>query len=369
MDLVILFLAVGCCVYTVAVVILIAALGRVRTGSIEDKPYVTVVMAAHNERASIGVCLASIMAQDYPEDSFEVIVADDRSTDGTTDVLKHFQENRKNLSFVIINSTPKGVSPKKHALSQAIRRARGDIILQTDADCIVPVSWISGMVRGFEDDVVMAAGLSPYIAEPGVLNSFVCHEYLWNAALQAGSTALGSGTHASGRNLAFRRDVFENYEGYGPSEKVKSGDDTLLLHRMKKLSGSRVITVADVSTHVYTRAPCDFGTFIRQRIRHMSTGRFFNPFYIMLGCAVYGFHLLLLLSLFFSIYSLKLFVVLTAVFIWKILVDGIAAWRTESVLGLDVQWKRFVINEMLLVAYMAFMPFLGIIVPVKWKEK
>ena len=116
MDLVILFLAVGCCVYTVAVVILIAALGRVRTGSIEDKPYVTVVMAAHNERASIGVCLASIMAQDYPEDSFEVIVADDRSTDGTTDVLKHFQENRKNLSFVIINSTPKGVSPKKHAL-------------------------------------------------------------------------------------------------------------------------------------------------------------------------------------------------------------------------------------------------------------
>ena len=365
----IVLLVTGCCVYSAGVMILVFALGKVRPGSSSGKPYVSVIIAARNERSVIGACLASIMAQDYPDTSYEVIVADDRSSDGTTETLKHFQAVWNNLRVIRIDRVPEGISPKKNALSLALSLARGEIILQTDADCITKKTWISHMVRGFEEGVGMVTGLAPYLKEPGFLNSFIRHEYLWNAILSAGSIILGNATHASGRNLAFRRETFEKLGGYGAAEKILSGDDTLLLQRMQKHSNLRILTVPDVSTHVYSRAPGDLAAFVRQRIRHMSTGRFFSMFQITAGCIVYTFHFILILSLFLSIGSLRNCGIFTAVFLFKILIDGLAAYRTKAVLGLEVEWARFVLNEFLLTVYMAVMPFLGLIVPVAWKEK
>ncbi|MFC1528410.1 glycosyltransferase [Candidatus Latescibacterota bacterium] len=369
MGIYILFLTAGCCVYTAGVALFFAALGRIRSGTSSEKPFVSVIIAARNERASIGACLASLIDQDYPENRYEIIVADDRSTDGTTEVIDRFRDVRSSLEAVRIDSTPDGVSPKKHALSRAIERATGEIILQTDADCVSPRAWISGMVRGFEHGVGMVAGLAPYLTAPGALNSFISHEYLWNAALSAGSIILGNGTHASGRNLAFRRDVFTRLGGYGDSEHILSGDDTLLLHRIRQIPDCRAATMPDTIAHVYTSAPEDVKTFLRQRVRHMSTGKFFDPYLIAVGCAVYGFHILLVLSPVLMFVSLKAFGIAIAVFLWKVMIDGLMAWRTSAVLGLGVQWRRLVINELFLVLYLAVMPILGFFVPVSWKEK
>ena len=369
MSVIIVLLITSGCVYSVCILILIIALGNIQSGSSPEKPFVSIIIAARDERPMIGICLASIIIQDYPSSLYEVIVADDRSSDGTTEVLKRFKSVWDNLRIIRIDTVPEGVSPKKNALSQAVLQTHGEIILQTDADCITPKSWITNMVRGFDEGVGMVTGLAPYLSEQGALNSFICHEYLWNATLSAGSIALGHATHASGRNLAFRREAFEKLGGYGPARKILSGDDTLLLQRIRKYSNYRILTVPDVSTHVYTRAPNNLGTFVRQRIRHMSTGRFFNPFLITVGFAVYSFHFLLILSLFLSIVSLRTFGVFAGVFLWKILLDFLAAKRTRVVLGLEVEWARFVINECFLVLYMAIVPFLGLIVPVVWKEK
>jgi cellulose synthase/poly-beta-1,6-N-acetylglucosamine synthase-like glycosyltransferase len=369
MEIFIIFLIAGCIAYTAGVIIFFAALGRTRPGTSSEKPFVSVIIAARDERESIGACLASIIDQDYSENCYEVIVVDDRSTDGTKEVVDRFREAWSSLDAVRIDSVPEGVSSKKHALSRAIERAKGEIILQTDADCFPPCTWISGMVRGFENGVGLVAGLAPYLKVPGALNSFVRHEYLWNAALSAGSIILGNGTHASGRNLAFRKDIFKRLGGYGYTEKILSGDDTLLLHRIQQIPDYRAATMSDTSTHVYTYAPGDFRTFIRQRVRHMSTGKFFDPYLIAVGCAIYGFHILLLMSFFLMCFSLKVFGVFIAVFLWKAIMDGLMAWRTSAVLGLEVQWRRLLINEVFLILYMAVMPFLGFFVPVSWKEK
>ncbi|MFC1694478.1 glycosyltransferase [Candidatus Latescibacterota bacterium] len=356
------------CIYILCVVLLIAGVRRVCSGVSPEQPSVSVIIAARNEQTVISSILSALKNQDYPEEMYEVIVADDRSADGTFEVLKSFSEKWKRLRIIRIDRIPEHVSPKKHALSEAILQAQGDIILQTDADCLVPRTWISGMVKKFEKDVGIVTGMAPYLKEPGLLNSFVRHEYLWNAVLSAGSIALGRGTHASGRNLAFRRDAFEKCGGYGSMNRVLSGDDTLLLHRISRLPEYRVVTVPDKSTHVYTRAPKDWATFLHQRIRHMSTGKYFDPSLIAVGFAVYGFHILLITSLIFSFFSPPVFFVFAVLFLLKCAIDACAARSAKSTLGLDIRWKPFFINELFITVYMAVMPVLGLVIPVKWKE-
>ena len=355
--------------YGLFVLVILKALRTVRHGVSEETPFVSVVLAARNERAGIGACLAALYLQDYGRDNFEVIIADDRSEDGTAEVVRRFQEIFGNLKIITVLLVPDGVSPKKNALTRAISSARGSIILQTDADCIVPESWITGMVKRFEEGVVLVTGVAPYIPSPGALNSFIRHEYLWNAVLSAGSIALGRGTHASGRNFGFRRDVFEQADGYGEGQKVQSGDDTLLLHRIQKRYPGGIATNPEKSTHVLTRAPGDVRSFFRQRTRHMSTGKYFDPLLIMIGGIVYGFHLLMVAALLLSPVSPRFFIVFVIAFAVKSLLDARAASAAHRILELEVTWRRFVFNELFLLFYMAFMPIAGCIVPVRWKEK
>ncbi len=365
------FLVFSGVIYTCLGVIIVGAFYTIRTIRSEvsaKKRFVSVVIAAKNERTSIGSCLAALMDQDYLHDLFEVIIADDRSDDGTSEVLSRFAAVWKNLKIVRINTVPENVSPKKHALSKAIACARGEIILQTDADCLVPRTWITGMVSRFAEGITMVTGVAPYVPAPGLLNSFIRHEYLWNIALSAGSIALGHGSHASARNLGFRRDVFERIEGYGTTKNIMSGDDTLLLHRIQKIDKAGVVTMPDTATHVYSKPPGDFRSFFRQRTRHMSTGKYFNPVLMGTGLIVYGFHFFLVSLLVLSIVSPYAFLLFCAGFILKSAVDVLTAWRTQVTFGLEVQWKMFIIHELLLLLYMTIMPVAGLFVPVKWKE-
>ncbi|MEL6616557.1 MAG: glycosyltransferase, partial [Bacteroidota bacterium] len=57
-----------------------------------DAITVSVIVAARNEEASIGACVDAILANDYPQERFEVIVADDDSSDRTADVVRAVQK-------------------------------------------------------------------------------------------------------------------------------------------------------------------------------------------------------------------------------------------------------------------------------------
>ncbi len=348
--------------------ILVYAISKVRTGYSEKKPFVSVIIAARNESKTIGRCITALMGQDYKPDLFEVIIIDDRSEDETFEVLSHFKSVLNNLKIVKIDRLPENVSPKKHALSKAIDLACGEIILETDADCVVPDTWISGMVRRFEEGVCMVTGIAPYFPGTGALNSFIRHEYLWNATLSSGSIVLGHGTHASARNLGFQRKIFESVGGYGSAKSVISGDDTLFLHRIQKQNKKNVATMPDKSTHVYTDAPENIKSFFRQRARHMSTGKYFDLVHIVTGFFVYGYHILAVVSLLLAVVSLHAFAVFMCSFLWKIMLDSIAALRAKAIFGLDVEWKRFIINEFFLLVYLAVMPVFGLFLPVRWKE-
>jgi hopene-associated glycosyltransferase HpnB len=94
-------------------------------------PSVTIVVPARDEAASIGRCLRSLLAQDYPGD-YRVVLVDDGSQDGTGEVAAGFADAR--LTVIQGAERPVGWSGKLWALSQGIAAADGDMLLLTDAD-------------------------------------------------------------------------------------------------------------------------------------------------------------------------------------------------------------------------------------------
>lgn len=95
----------------------------------------SVIIAAHNEAATIARCLEKVLAQE--DASFEVIVANDRSTDDTGRIVRGMVARHPNLRCVDITELPAGWTGKTHAVATAAATADGDYLVFTDSD----VDW------------------------------------------------------------------------------------------------------------------------------------------------------------------------------------------------------------------------------------
>src|SRR4051812_27792592 len=97
-------------------------------------PFVSIVVPARNEEKNLPRLLPSLLGQRYPR--FEVIVVDDKSTDGTPQVLEEWQARDERLHVVRGEDLPReeGWMGKPHAMMQGARIAKGEWLLFTDAD-------------------------------------------------------------------------------------------------------------------------------------------------------------------------------------------------------------------------------------------
>lgn len=109
-------------------------------------PGVTVIVAARNAEATLGACLASIRALDYPE--VEVIVADDGSEDTTVGIARA-------AGARVLQAAGSGPSM---ARNYAVLESTHEIVAFTDADCTVPRHWLKALVEGLRASKAAGAG-------------------------------------------------------------------------------------------------------------------------------------------------------------------------------------------------------------------
>ncbi|HOD80085.1 MAG: 4,4'-diaponeurosporenoate glycosyltransferase [Planctomycetes bacterium ADurb.Bin126] len=102
-------------------------------GPPEAAPKITVVVAAKDEQENIEACVRTMLAQDYPD--FEMIVADDRSSDRTGEIVAAIAREDPRLKLVTIDHLPAGWSGKNHAMMHGIAASGGEWICMIDADC------------------------------------------------------------------------------------------------------------------------------------------------------------------------------------------------------------------------------------------
>ena len=251
----------------------------------------SVVVAAHDEAETLPALLDALAAQTHAP--LEVVVVDDRSTDGTADVVRPLvdaqtpdelagdaqADDELAIRLVTVDaeaSAASGLPPKKYAVTQGIAATRHGRIVVTDADGRPPPTWLATLARHAapdgEDEGALLVGFGPYVAAPGWLNRFVRFETVQTAVWAAAGIGLGRPWQAVGRNLSYPRDVFEAVGGFRSSAGSLSGDDDLLLHEIVRQSAAPVRYVLDAGAAVASSAPSGWRAFWRQKRRHASAG-------------------------------------------------------------------------------------------------
>lgn len=109
-------------------------------------PKVSVVVPAYNEEKYIARCLRALSEQEY--DSYEVIVVDNASTDGTSKAAIE-------LADKVVHEPVKGVAG---ARQRGWKEACGEIVAFTDADTLVPKNWLNVIEENFKDSVLAVYG-------------------------------------------------------------------------------------------------------------------------------------------------------------------------------------------------------------------
>jgi chlorobactene glucosyltransferase len=100
--------------------------------SVSRFPKVSVILPARNEGQYIARCLDSLLGQDYP--NFEIIAINDSSTDGTGEIMKTYAANDLRVMHIDASPKPEGWTGKNWACYQGFLRARGELLMFTDAD-------------------------------------------------------------------------------------------------------------------------------------------------------------------------------------------------------------------------------------------
>ena len=95
-------------------------------------PKLSIVIPACNEAASLESALCSVLEQDYPE--LEIILIDDRSTDGTAAIVDRMAAADPRILAIHVEQLPEGWLGKVHALDLGAAKASGSWLLFTDAD-------------------------------------------------------------------------------------------------------------------------------------------------------------------------------------------------------------------------------------------
>jgi cellulose synthase/poly-beta-1,6-N-acetylglucosamine synthase-like glycosyltransferase len=333
------------------------------------QPFVSVLVAARNEERHLPECLQTLVSQTYPSDKVEIIVVDDRSTDGTASIVETFASRNSNIRLVRIAEKPNGVSGKKYALQRGIEQSCGEILMFIDADCTVRPTWVQSVARYFSNDVGLVIGFSSVSAR-STFERFQQADFLALMAAACGAANLGHPLAASGQNLAYRRQAYDDAGGFSGILHRISGDDVIILHRIRRTGRWRIVFASDARAFTATRPAGSWRELIAQRSRWASNAdmmlRMNFPFFAYLFC-VYLFNALLVVGLVGSAFSPV--IGLAAIFGWvnKAVIDGVVLATARRTFGIGGPVYAYVMWFFLQTPLLIWIGLMGVLKVFRWK--
>jgi 1,2-diacylglycerol 3-beta-glucosyltransferase len=232
---------------------------RPRPGVWTTPPSVSVIVPAKDEVRVIEGAVRTACAQVYGG-PFEVIVVDDRSTDGSAELLERLQAE---LAFQVVR-TPPGTIGKAAALQAGVARSRGDLIAVFDADARLGPQVLARMVPHLADARVGAAQgrRLVYNTRRNWLTRAQDDEYrVFQTLLQRARQAVGAFVCLAGNGLMVKRTALEDVGGWNDEALTEDIDLTVRLH----LAGWDVRYVYDAE--IWEEGVVALRDLVRQRER------------------------------------------------------------------------------------------------------
>jgi cellulose synthase/poly-beta-1,6-N-acetylglucosamine synthase-like glycosyltransferase len=126
---------------------------RVLTAA-DDPPYVSIIMAVHNEEEVITEKIQSIYNTGYPGDKFELLIGSDGSSDRTNEILQHLSEDHESLHFIAYRRR----RGKPAVINDLRDRAQGSILIMTDAQVLFTPDTIFELVKHYKNEQIGLVG-------------------------------------------------------------------------------------------------------------------------------------------------------------------------------------------------------------------
>lgn len=329
---------------------------------LDEYPLITVIVAARNEEENILDCIQALNKLVYPEDKIEIILVNDHSTDKTGEIITSFIKDKPKFKIIVPDHQIGSLKGKTNALANAIRISRGEIILTTDADCIVSPTWAKTLVSYYQKDVGFVGGFTTQ-QDYNTFAGIQAIDFVYLLTVAAGSQNLGKPLSCIGNNMSYLKAAYEEIGGY-ENLKFSVTEDFNLLMAIHKTKKYKIIYPLDDGALV-TSKPCpDWKTLFWQKKR-WGVGGMASDFigYLVMVWGYITHAAMLLTPLFFSLTALYLC-------LFKIFVDYFFVYPVFKRLKLPLKIKHFIAFEIYFILYVLLLPF--IVLPnqkVKWKGR
>jgi poly-beta-1,6-N-acetyl-D-glucosamine synthase len=331
--------------------------------SVKASVELSVVIAARNEGDNIAFLLSDIVVQDYPKEKFEVIVVDDGSEDQTINEALHFQDK---LPLRVIRKQHEG---KKAAINKGVGEAKHELIVTTDADCRVPVGWLTTIASYYEKEKpAMIIAPVKKNGNDGFFDSFQTLDLYSMVASGAGASWWKNPILCNGANLTFQKSEFLSLND--PSnKKTPSGDDVFLMLNLKAKK-KKILFLKSPEATVTTMPQLSWKDFFRQRFRWTSKSRFYRDKDIIAVAVVLLMTNLLMVLAFAGAIICPCFALIGAgMFLIKMIVDFPLVWSYCRFTEQKRLMKWYVPVQLIYPIYISFVGITGQFVSVSWKNK
>lgn len=298
----------------------------------EPKTNFSIIVPFRNEADRLPELLHSFTQLNYPRAQFEIIFVNDSSTDDSVSVIQNFPA--LSFHFQIIDNIRKSGSPKKDAISTAINSINNEWIITTDADCFVNPDWLTAIDSYIQNhELSMIAGAVAFSAEDSFLHQFQQIDLMSLQGATIGSFGIGKAFMCNGANLAYKKELFLDLNGFDGNNGIASGDDVFLLQKAVAKHPEKVHYLKSEANIVLTKPLDEWKLVFHQRVRWASKAASYQSLFgKILALVVFGGNLAIVLGLLLTLAHLFSFWTWYLLFAVKIFVDFSLLYQTGKFL-------------------------------------
>lgn len=345
---------------------------KVETFKIKDSPADTkfsLVIPFRNEAENLPLLLNAIHSLKYPTELFEVIFVDDDSEDDSVKIISKATVHYPNISIVKNERTSN--SPKKDAISTAINIAKNDWIITTDADCLLPKYWLNSFNEYIQktNSSCIAAPVS-YIEANSFLNRFQLLDMLSLQGATIGGFGITKPFLCNGANFAYKKELFNDVNGFEGNSHTASGDDIFLLEKVAKKYPNQLHYLKSAQAVVLTKAQPNWAGLVSQRVRWAAkTSAYNNWFGKLTGLIVLLMNTLIITSTILAIvgaFNVKVFLYLLII---KFNIDFYLIYKSAVFFNQKSVLRTYIVSFLFYPFFSVYVAFTSMFSNYKWKGR
>ncbi len=328
----------------------------------EEFPSFTVIVAARNEEDNILDCMKSLEKLNYPEGKLEIILVNDHSTDKTDKIIDEFIIDKPKFKVIIPGAPIEPLKGKTNALAYAIKISKGEVILTTDADCMVNENWVRTIASYYNKDVGFVGGFTTQ-QDFSAFAGMQAIDFIYLLTVSAATSNLYKPLSCIGNNMSFRKKAYDEVGGY-ENLPFSITEDFRLLKSIYDLKKYKIVYPVDEGAVVVSK-PCPNLKTLYWQKKRWGVGGKENDFvgYFLVASGFLTKLMMVLTPFFFSLPALYLCV-------FKFSMDYFFVKQVFGKLKLGMKVSHFFAFEIYFIIYVIVLPFVVLPNPtVKWKGR